>query len=88
MFFVSRVVCWVDLVDTLPLKFPARLYSCKATRSSPGILLMKDFSLYLTCDQAMHGNEFTFGPGELFGFNVGTTTVAKTDDLKGISDPD
>jgi len=62
--------------------FLPRLFTCKATRTQPGILLLKDYTMYLTCEKNMHGDNFTFGPGEIFGFNVGTTSIKQVTDLQ------
>ena len=49
----------------------------------PGVLIMKDFTMYLVCEQNLHGENWSFGPAELFGFNAGSTPVDKVRDLQG-----
>jgi len=61
-----------------------RLFTVKAGRGVPGLILMKDYSIYLTCEKSAHGDALTFGPGEIFGFNTGATSIKPVAELKSL----
>ncbi len=48
----------------------------------PGLILMKDYSIFLTCEKSVHGDALAFGPGEVFGFNTGATSIKPVAELK------
>jgi hypothetical protein len=50
----------------------ARLYTCRATRTSPALTVTKDYSLWASWDAE---GPFTLTTSELLGFNTGTFTT-------------
>jgi hypothetical protein len=53
-----------------------RLYRCKAKRTIPEILILKDYSIVIAASAQTHGEgSFTCSPMELFGFGLGDFAV-------------
>jgi hypothetical protein len=57
--------------------FPRRLYTARPIRGAPGVVVQKDYSVYLFTDPAVHGPQLECGPVELFGFNTGDFQVGE-----------
>ena len=58
-------------------------FRCKATKLLPEIVVLKDFSIWMCMDSTLSGDVLNLSPCELFGFNVGSWTIGKLDELLG-----
>ncbi|CAK8986676.1 unnamed protein product [Durusdinium trenchii] len=73
----------LEEVAASSFNFDDAAYKIRATSNAPSILITKDRSIYIHMEKASHGDgPWTFGPGELFGFNTGTLIQDDTEVLK------
>lgn len=61
-----------------------RSYKIRGTATAPTVLITKDLSVYIHIEKPIHGDgPWSFGPGEIFGFNVGSMIQDDAEVLKG-----
>jgi hypothetical protein len=65
----------LECVPSAEFVHDATQFTCRAQRNLPVITVQKDFSMWLSLDEATHGNSMEVGPVELFGFNTGDFIV-------------
>ena len=60
-------------------------YKIRGTASMPTVLITKDRSIYIHMEAAIHGERaWSYGPGELFGFNTGSMVQDDTETLRSL----